>query len=76
MNVTLNGKIIELQDGDVRTSMLELMCVCGHTLFHHAYTHAWGDINTWYTSQCIQCDIDDGEFGCSQFRMADESKKL
>lgn len=74
LNINSNGKFIKLE-GDEWDEMIELVCVCGHKLKEHSFTHGFGTTRTWITSQCVRCGFakKDEEhpqgFVCEQFRI-------
>lgn len=75
MNVNYNGKEIEIGAEDRIEDMFELICVCGHRLGDHSYTHAYGTFMRFVTSQCLRCGFHEKNkehpqgFECEQFRV-------
>jgi hypothetical protein len=75
MKINHNGKEIELEADDDLTAMFELVCICGHKLSDHSFTHAYGTFRRFITSQCTKCRFHakDEEhpqgFECEQFRI-------
>lgn len=81
MKINYNGKEIELENDNDVDEMFELQCVCGHKLKDHSFTHAYGTMRRYITSQCIPCgfhtvnglvskDEEHPEgFVCEQFRI-------
>ena len=65
------------EDGghEVKGSIYNALCECGHKLYMHGFVRG-GDVYTggrgFWVSQCVSCPIVDGEFVCKEFKLDED----
>jgi hypothetical protein len=62
MKVRQSGKFVIVENEQDKKDMLDLYCVCGHTLREHVYKNTFGAKKTFETGRCTTSDH------CSQFK--------